>query len=482
MNAGRTPNPITKPVDSPPILLPRRCTPSSDDRLPARSLILNHRNFTASASPSRILYFLRDSWVDFPAPVVDSLRRCFLDGRPAIDLRVGHAWYLLDFARMLQFEFESGNCRSIAWIDAEGKCFFPKEFASQEFEHDPGWDLDVEVEVGVDLRGGGDVRVEIFGGKRKRVEMEGRKWGKEEEEEEEEEVSSYYKHDDSKRRCLDLGSKRGKSKWGCVRSLNKGESAYVQVRDFFLSAMKSVDPGATITGIHQYVRSGCMERARYENFHRQLDIVKTARGTPNVVYAWHGTSAENVSSILAYGFGLLSDASKQGGCGIGVYFSPVQFPQLSAMHAEPDDTGEKHIILCRVILGKSERVLPGCKQSHPSCQNFDSGVDDPSNPKQYVLWFSNVNNCVLPECVVSFKPSDTTKGGIGGNPHRKSRVAELFAKLRRDLPPTKIKEVENLYRAFRAGQLAKDSFVKQIRSIAGDEMLLSTIREIRDSA
>ncbi|KAI4388663.1 hypothetical protein MLD38_000972 [Melastoma candidum] len=474
-NAGRTPNPSpsTNPADSPPILLPRRCPPSSNDCLPARSLLHNHRNFPASASPSRIMYYLCDSWVDFPAHVVDPLRRCFADGRSAIDLRVSHVRYLFDFARMLQFEFDSGNCRSIAWIDVEGNCFFPKEFASQEFEHDLGWDQDVKVEVGVEFSGGGDVRVEIFGGKRKRGEMVGRTWG------EEEEVSSYNKHDDSKRSCLDLGSK---SEWVSVRLLNQAEPAYVQVRDFFLSAIRSVDPGATISRIHQYVQSGCMERARYDNFQRQLDIVKKVRGTPNMVYAWHGASAESVSSILAYGFGLPSDASKQGGCGIGVHFSPAQCPQFSALHAEPDDCGEKHIILCRVILGKSEQVLPGCKQSHPSCQNFDSGVDDPSNPKQYVLWFSNVNNYVLPECVVSFKPSETTKGGTGGNPHRKSSVAELFAKMRRDLPSTKIKEVENLYRAFRAGQLAKDSFVKQIRSIAGDAMLLSTIREIRGSA
>lgn len=70
---------------------------------------------------------------------------------------------------------------------------------------------------------------------------------------------------------------------------------------------------------------------------------------------------------------------------------------------EADDNGEKHLILCRVILGNVERVGP--QQCHPSSEVFDTGVDDIKNPKWYVVWCTNMNSHILPECVVSFKSS-----------------------------------------------------------------------------
>lgn len=80
------------------------------------------------------------------------------------------------------------------------------------------------------------------------------------------------------------------------------------------------------------------------------------------------------------------------------------------MKSAVDDNGEKHVILCRVIVGNVEKVEFGSKQSHPSAVNFDTGVDDPENPKWYVVWCSNMNTHVLPEFVLSFRPSDRSKG------------------------------------------------------------------------
>lgn len=80
------------------------------------------------------------------------------------------------------------------------------------------------------------------------------------------------------------------------------------------------------------------------------------------------------------------------------------------MHSEADDNGEKHVVLCRVILGSVEKVDLGSNQSHPSNVDFDTGADDPNNPNHYVVWFGNVNTHVLPECIVSFKASNNVKG------------------------------------------------------------------------
>lgn len=75
----------------------------------------------------------------------------------------------------------------------------------------------------------------------------------------------------------------------------------------------------------------------------------------------------------------------------------------SAGRSEPDDNGEKHVILCRVILGNVEKVEAGSQQCHPSSAEFDTGVDDLRNPKWYVVWSTNMNRHVLPDCVVSYR-------------------------------------------------------------------------------
>lgn len=61
------------------------------------------------------------------------------------------------------------------------------------------------------------------------------------------------------------------------------------------------------------------------------------------------------------------------------------------------------MVLCRVILGNMEIVHHGSKQFHPSSESFDSGVDDPENPRHYVVWSMNINTHIYPEYVVSFK-------------------------------------------------------------------------------
>ncbi|MFS7914557.1 putative poly(ADP-ribose) polymerase, catalytic domain, RST domain-containing protein [Helianthus anomalus] len=84
------------------------------------------------------------------------------------------------------------------------------------------------------------------------------------------------------------------------------------------------------------------------------------------------------------------------------------------------------MVLCRVILGNVEAVQAGSTQFSPSDRCFDSGVDDLHNPNNYIVWNSNMNTHIFPECVVSFKTSPTIKGtgplkgqahcAIAGNP------------------------------------------------------------------
>ena len=68
-----------------------------------------------------------------------------------------------------------------------------------------------------------------------------------------------------------------------------------------------------------------------------------------------------------------------------------------------DGDGLKHILLCRVLLGKTEAVNRFSTQCHPSSEEFDSGVDDLVSPKKYIIWSSQMNTHILPEFVISFK-------------------------------------------------------------------------------
>lgn len=82
------------------------------------------------------------------------------------------------------------------------------------------------------------------------------------------------------------------------------------------------------------------------------------------------------------------------------------------MQEEADDNGEKHLILCRVILGNVEKVEAGSQQCYPSSTEYDTGADDPKNPKWFVVWRTNMSRHILPECVVSYKSTDRLPGMV----------------------------------------------------------------------
>lgn len=69
------------------------------------------------------------------------------------------------------------------------------------------------------------------------------------------------------------------------------------------------------------------------------------------------------------------------------------------------DNGIRCVVLCRVILGDVEVVLPGSKQHYPSAECYDTGVDNLENPTHYVVWSMNMKTHIYPEFAVSFKKS-----------------------------------------------------------------------------
>ncbi|GMI82742.1 RADICAL-INDUCED CELL DEATH1, ARABIDOPSIS THALIANA P8 (INTERACTING PROTEIN), REDOX IMBALANCED 1 [Hibiscus trionum] len=430
----------------------------------------NNANFGRSAVPLRFMYFRNDSWVNFSADVVETLRAGFLERKPIIEASIDGAKYIFDLKRMLQIEYSTGNCRSISWIDESGKCFFPSDFFSEESsewddntscnDKNRGNNCNHKIEI--------EVKIDRSSSKRKR--------------EEEPEVSSSYKAaiGNGAIKCQRLED-GGAAKWPNTKQLKETERAYLLIKDHFLKGITKVDSGVRIAAIHQCKRESHLDKARLEVFQKQVEITKAARGTSNIVYAWFGVSTKLVESILVHGFGLPSKLPASDVYGIGVYLSPLGLPHLSANLADADDNGVKHLILCRVILGNVEKVEAGSEQYLPSSLDFDTGSDDPMNPKWYVVWSTNANMHVLPESVVSFRPSSNMQGQVRPAMGVKYSLERLFSKIKNSLPPVKVREILTIYSTYKAGVIAKDVFIRKLREVSGDEVLRSAIQEMNAS-
>ncbi|XP_056841872.1 probable inactive poly [ADP-ribose] polymerase SRO2 [Raphanus sativus] len=91
--------------------------------------------------------------------------------------------------------------------------------------------------------------------------------------------------------------------------------------------------------------------------------------------------------------------------------------------------GLRHLLLCRVLLGKPEQIVSGSKQTQPSSNEFDSGVDDLENPRKYVVWSSAMNSYILPSYIVSFRSPRFRVIGRGATPARPSSPWVSFAAL-----------------------------------------------------
>ncbi|KAF8411877.1 hypothetical protein HHK36_004436 [Tetracentron sinense] len=158
--------------------------------------------------------------------------------------------------------------------------------------------------------------------------------------------------------------------------------------------------------LFDFLRMLIVEMVTYGEQRNQREMTKAARGIDNTRLAWHGTSSKGVSSIITYGFGMHSKFPVAESYGVGIYLSSRDLPHTSEMQLEVDVNGEKHVVLCRVILGHTEKIEGGSQQFHPSSIDFDSGVDNVENPNWYIVWSTNMNMHIIPLLIVSYRSTD----------------------------------------------------------------------------
>lgn len=74
-------------------------------------------------------------------------------------------------------------------------------------------------------------------------------------------------------------------------------------------------------------------------------------------------------------------------------------------------------MVCRVILGNTEVVLPTSGQSGPSSGDFDCGVDNQQSPRKYIVWYPDVKTNILPLYTLAVKLEEFHSGPGGAFAH-----------------------------------------------------------------
>ncbi|XP_050376930.1 probable inactive poly [ADP-ribose] polymerase SRO5 isoform X2 [Argentina anserina] len=268
--------------------------------------------------------------------------------------------------------------------------------------------------------------------------------------------------------------------------LGEGDRVYDLIKKRFLASLGLLGAHVSVSAINRNSHSGFTGQARLNAFRVYLKAVEDkCGGNANVKYGWYAPSSKDeVSKIIGHGFG---HCQKIGGdFGRGVYLAPDDSPLECLNSLSADEDGLRHLLLCRVILGKPEVVLPGnSEQYHPSSQEFDSGVDRLLAPKKYIVWSTHMNTHILPEYVISFRAPACLKEFLKTQlPIRKPTspwmpIPTLIGVLSKFLPQPSIALIIKYHKAHRDNKISRSELIQRIRRIAGDELLATIIKSFR---
>ncbi|KAM1170785.1 hypothetical protein ACFX15_020673 [Malus domestica] len=265
------------------------------------------------------------------------------------------------------------------------------------------------------------------------------------------------------------------------------------IRKSFVLGMDLAGRDTNIVAVHKNLSSDPTRRARFESFKIFTQAVaRKCGGNANVKYGWYGGSKEELCDVLVHGFSRCREpAPNEVSYGVGVHMIPAKFTCDGALSSVVDESGLKHILLCRVILGKAEMVAPGSKQSQPSSQEVDTGVDNLVNPRRYVVWSAIMNSHVYPCYLISFKAPSTLPNVVSGVPTMQRSALRppptspwmsfpaLLSILSKFLPPTKMQLLVVCHNKFRANKITRPQLIQRVRQIAGDRLLIGVIKSVK---
>ncbi|CAL9205757.1 probable inactive poly [ADP-ribose] polymerase SRO2 isoform X1 [Musa acuminata AAA Group] len=270
---------------------------------------------------------------------------------------------------------------------------------------------------------------------------------------------------------------------GMVR-VSKDSEEFILLRHRFYSSIGSLVPHCSLVDLHRVLYSTPTRRTRWEAFHRSLEAVAQKHdGNANDKFAFAEASKDRIIQIVNDGFDVSGTPEDGGYFGLGLYVTPEPVAINSVMSSVVDRDGLRHVMLCRVILGRTEEVVRGSGQSQPGSVDFDSGVDDMKFPTRYVVWYPEVNSRVLPLYVLSIKV-DFRSRGLRQEPISRPTspwisIRNLICVLSKCLPRSTMCQIKKTHCEFMERKFSRQQLVSRIRQVAGDKILLAAIRSFR---
>ncbi|XP_062002741.1 probable inactive poly [ADP-ribose] polymerase SRO2 [Rosa rugosa] len=275
---------------------------------------------------------------------------------------------------------------------------------------------------------------------------------------------------------------------GMMFRVNDVSEEYESIAKSFAVGMGPAAGVTEVVAVHKKSISGLTGRARFETFRVFSEAVgKKCDGNANIKYAWYSGSRDEIVEIMDHGF----NSRNADECG-RIQLIPAKFALDGALGLEVGDDGLRHMLLCRVILGKMEVVPSGSQQGVPGSNEFDSGVDSVVNPRKYFVWSSFMNSHILPAYVVSFKGPASFKGSVKTTTTKAASIASaitqgsagykraglgrvtlpaLVAGLTRFLTPQEMKIIVRLLDEFKAKKITGEELKQKARLIAGDKLI-----------
>ncbi|WVZ26077.1 hypothetical protein V8G54_004621 [Vigna mungo] len=230
-----------------------------------------------------------------------------------------------------------------------------------------------------------------------------------------------------------------------LTKVEKESEEYESIKNGFLKGMGFMGNATTIIAIHKNDVSFSLARqARWDSFNifSKAVAIKSG-GDANVRNAWYGGSLDDLLEIVSVGFsGCKSHDDHDESHGVGIPLFSVHSSIDSAMCTVADEHGVRHVLLCRVILGKMEAVGCGSKQSQPSSKQYDSD--------------SVVHGALKPQSPYVLFPN-------------------LLARVSNDLKPAEMTMLLRSYRIYRQRKISRQVWINRVRLIVGDTLLHSVI-------
>ncbi|KAG5522205.1 hypothetical protein RHGRI_034400 [Rhododendron griersonianum] len=271
------------------------------------------------------------------------------------------------------------------------------------------------------------------------------------------------------------------SQHGMTRT-EEGNREHEIIKTCFLKGMGFFGNDTNVVAIHQNTNSSPTAQARWERFRIFTQAVEEkCGGNANIKHAWYGASKGEICEIMSHGFISRSRQPEEDGYGLGVYLSPLDFAINGALSSEADEHSLRHLLLCRVILGKIEEICPGSRQFEPSSEHFDSGVDNLSAPRRHIIWSSYMNSHIMPNYVVTFRAAslrglETIQTNVPVPTSPGIDIPALMSMLSNFLPRSSKVLIEKYHTEFQENKISQVQLIGKMRQLAGENLLSALIK------